>query len=323
MTVLKPRKFGFFFHPGFALMSAASAVEPLRAANLLSRETIYDPIFVSARGGLVESSSCASFETIALSDLSAHLDLLFVVAGGNQFDFADKAVLAALGRLARSGVPLGGISGGSAILSAANLMQDRRHTIHWMHLDELRAIYPDANVERRLYVIDRDRFTCAGGTAPLDMMCAIITKHHGADLARAVSNWFIHTAIRKAEEPQQEHQVSMPVFGHPALDVALELIQNHIGDPLTLADLAFLSKISERQLERVAKDRLGMSLMRYYRTIRLKKADDLLSHSNMTIEAIAQATGFSDRSHFSRVFQGAYLCGPSARRKSRHRSNEK
>ena len=163
MTVLKPRKFGFFFHPGFALMSAASAVEPLRAANLLSRETIYDPIFVSARGGLVESSSCASFETIALSDLSVHLDLLFVVAGGNPFDFADKAVLAALGRLARSGVPLGGISGGSAILSAANLMQDRRHTIHWMHLDELRAIYPDANVERRLYVIDRDLFTCAGG----------------------------------------------------------------------------------------------------------------------------------------------------------------
>ena len=183
-------------------------------------------------------------------------------------------------------------------------MQDRRHTIHWMHLDELRAIYPDANVERRLYVIDRDRFTCAGGTAPLDMMCAIITKHHGADLARAVSNWFIHTAIRKAEEPQQEHQVSMPVFGHPALDVALELIQNHIGDPLTLADLAFLSKISERQLERVAKDRLGMSLMRYYRTIRLKKADDLLSHSNMTIEAIAQATGFSDRSHFSAFSRG-------------------
>ena len=38
------------------------------------------------------------------------------------------------------------------------------------------------------YVIDRDRVTCAGGTAPMDLMHALITQHHGAPFARLVSD---------------------------------------------------------------------------------------------------------------------------------------
>ncbi|TIO73865.1 MAG: AraC family transcriptional regulator, partial [Mesorhizobium sp.] len=156
-----PRRYGFLLIEGYALMSAASAVEPLRAANLLSGRIVYDLNFMSAKGGWMRSSVSGAFETEPVSQAGTDFDILFVVAGGNPLTYRDDRILAWLRRLARSGVPLGGISGGAAILAAAGVMSSRRFTIHWQHIDAMREMYPDALIERRLFVIDRDRFTCA------------------------------------------------------------------------------------------------------------------------------------------------------------------
>jgi len=58
-------------------------------------------------------------------------------------------------------------------------------------------------IERSLYVIDRDRFTCAGGIAPLDMMHALLTERHELAFARQVSDCFMHTDVRSANGPQR------------------------------------------------------------------------------------------------------------------------
>ncbi|WP_353474164.1 GlxA family transcriptional regulator [Salipiger sp. H15] len=316
MSQTPTRRIGFLLTPDYALMSAAAAVEPLRAANLLSGKALYELVFLSARGGWLRSSVTGGFETEALAEAQGRLDLLFVVSGGDPMQATDPAVLAWLRRMARQGVPLGGISGGAALLAAAGVLQDRRYTIHWMHVDEMRSLHPEALIERRLFVIDRDRYTCAGGVAPLDMMHALITMEHGADLARAVSDWFIHTGIRQAEAPQQQSVALSLGVTHPALEAMLELMSSHIADPLTLEDLAKLSGVSARQLERLSRAQLGASVMAFYRGLRLDKADEILRHSGMGIDAVAQATGFGERSPFSRAFRRRFGCGPAARRRA-------
>ena len=66
----------------------------------------------------------------------------------------------------------------------------------------LHEIAEDLLIERSIYVIDRDRYTCAGGIAPMDMMLAIIGADHGRRLARAVSEWFIpHLGARFIPAP--------------------------------------------------------------------------------------------------------------------------
>lgn len=312
------RRYGFLLVEGYALMSAASAVEPLRAANLLSGRPLYDLRFVSTGGGWMRSSVSGAFDTEPLGQAGTGFDILFVVAGGDPLAFRDDRLFAWLRRLARSGVALGGISGGAAILAAAGVMTARRFTLHWQHIDALRAMHPDALVERRLFVIDRDRFTCAGGMAPLDMAHALIAKEHGAALARAVSDWFIHTGIRQAEAPQQLDAVQKYGLHHPALVATVELMASHIADPLKLEDLAALSGIGARQLERLAHAELGRSVMQFYRTLRLDKADELLRQSSLPLDEVALATGFAGRSHFSRAFQARFGDSP-ARRRKRHR----
>ncbi|MEC7259703.1 MAG: AraC family transcriptional regulator, partial [Pseudomonadota bacterium] len=193
-TAPPTRHIGFLLIPGFALMSAASAVEPLRAANLLSQRSCYRMTFLTSEGGLARSSvSEGGFQTRPMAEVTPDFDVLFVLAGGDPMAFRDPQVLAWLRRLDRAGTALGGISGGAAILAAAGVMAGRRFTAHWLHLDALRDTYPDAMIERRLFVTDRDRQTCAGGMAPLDMMHAMIATDHGIALARSVSDWLIHT----------------------------------------------------------------------------------------------------------------------------------
>lgn len=311
----KPLRVGFLLTPGFALMSAAAAVEPLRAANLLSGQPLFELTFLSAEGGLQRSSVLGGFETIALFNLGSPLDLLFIVSGGDPFLYDDRRVLSRLVQMDRQGIALGGISGGAAILAAAGLMKDRRFTIHWLHIEQMRELHPEALLERRLFVIDRDRYTCAGGMAPLDMMHAIIAKQHGTQLARAVSDWFIHTEIRASEAPQQLDPAYTYSISHPGLAAAVGLMSSHIADPLTLQDLAKLSGVSVRQLERVAKSELDASVMHFYRDMRLDKADEVLRQSSMSIEAVARMSGFLDRSHLTRHFQKRFGLGPAARRK--------
>ena len=99
--------------------------------------------------------------------------------------YNDRAVIPWLIRMARKGIRLGGVSGGPLVLARAGLMNGRRMTVHWEHAELLAEISPHLMIERSLYVIDRDRVTCAGGTAPMDLMHALIARHHGAALCPA------------------------------------------------------------------------------------------------------------------------------------------
>lgn len=313
---MKAARYSFLLMPGYALMSAASAVEPLRAANLISGRALYDLRFLSLSGGWAPSSVEGGFETMPITLAGDDLDILFVIAGGDPMAQGDPQILAFLRRLARRGVALGGISGGSAILAAAEVMAARRFTIHWQHLDALRETWPEALIERRLFVIDRDRFTCAGGSAPLDMMHALIAAQHGSALARAVSDWFIHTGIRAAEDPQQLDPARKYDLRHPALVAMVELMTSHLADPLSLADLGQLCAITPRQLERLARAQLGESVIAFYRRLRLDKAEELLTQSSLPLTQIALATGFASAAHFSRSFARCFGVPPSRRRQS-------
>lgn len=306
---------GFILTPDYALMSLASAVEPLRAANHLAGRTLYQCQYYSVGGGFLASTSGGGFDTVPLSQAGA-LDLVFVVAGGNPMRFDDAELTRALRALHQRNIPLGGISGGAAILAKAGLMEGRRFTVHWAHIDPLLEYRPGLLVERALYVVDRDRYTCAGGVAAMDMMGALIARAHGAVFAREVSHWFIHARLRTAEEPQQPSISRRYNIHNASLEAALELMASHLADPLSPSQLAALCGISTRQLQRLFNAQFDMPLNAFYRDLRLAKADELIQQTSLSILDIALLTGFSTIAHFSRCFREKYRTAPSSRRKS-------
>lgn len=311
-----PQRFGFLLLGDYALMSMAAAVEPLRAANLLARAPLYDLTFLSVDGGAAAASVGASFDSVPVADAGARFDLVFVVAGGNPLTYDIPAVVTrALRSWARAGVGLGGISGGAVVLARTGLMANRRFTVHWQHFDALKELSPDYLLERRLFVIDRDRYTCAGGAAPLDMMHALIVAQHGLDLGRQVTDWFIHTGVRRADEPQKSGLVERYNIHHPILIETIELMQSHLADPLDLDQLSRLTGVSLRQIQRLFTQHLDQSAMRFYRALRLEVADNLLVQTSLPVIEVAMATGFSNPTHFSRAFREEFGISPSQRRR--------
>jgi transcriptional regulator GlxA family with amidase domain len=305
---------GILLVDGFALMSYAAVVEPLRAANALDGHELYRIRNIPVSGDLSTSSCGAVVPAGGRVGVDTDFDLLLVAAGGDPMCFEDKRVFSWLRQLSTRGVRLGGISGGPVILAAAGLMSGRRMTVHWEHAAALVEKSPSLLVERNLYVIDRDRVTCAGGTAPLDLMHALIAERHGSQLARRASDWLLHTEIRPAGGPQRAGRVERYRTNDPSVLSTLEAMENHIADPLCLSQLARISGVSTRQLNRAFRQSLGQSTMSFYTYLRLEKARNLIMNSALSITEIALATGFSSSSHFSASHSKRYGKPPSALR---------
>lgn len=295
---------GFVLMPNFALMSYASATEPLRAANLIAGLLLYDVIALSPEGRQVRSSSGLSVECRDLAVDGSACHTIFVCAGGGPGDWIDHGGLyGTLRKLARQGVRIGGISSGAYVLAAAQLLENRDFTIHWEHAAVLKEAFPHLNPRQARYVIDGNRITCGGGVAPLDMMHAMISERMGSHFARRVSDWYLHTDLGEPSAPQRGSAVERFGTHHPALLTVLEKMEATIEQPLDRATLAQLAGISPRHLDRLFADHMKSGLLQTYRAIRLRHAQRLLQQSPLSISEIAFATGFSSASHFSRALK--------------------
>lgn len=305
-----PQHIGFMLLPDFALMSYASAIEPLRAANLLAGRPIYTLLNYSASGGNILSSSGTMVPTTPIAHAPTSLHTLFVCAGGHPTQWQAPGVLPALRKLARWGVRMGGISSGAYVLAAAGLLGQRQFTIHWEHAPALIEAFPDLEPQRARFVIDGDRITCGGGVAPLDMMHAMIAQHMGADFATRVSDWYLHTHVSTSGGSQRASLAERYNVHHPAVLRVLEKMETTIEDPKSRAEMARFVRLSTRQLDRLFTRHLGASFLETYHQVRLDHASRLLKQSALTISEIAFATGFANSSHFSRAFKATYGMAP-------------
>lgn len=311
-----PVTIGFILLPGFALMSYAAASEPFRAANILAGRPLYR-VRVFGEADVIAASVGALVPAEPLPSDVDGLTVVFICAGGDPADWHRPAVHQCLRRLARSGVRIGGISGGPLVLAAAGLLTGRRFTIHWEHAPALIEAYPDLSPVQARYIIDRDRLTCGGGIAPIDMMYALIAERLGSEFARRVTDWFLHTELAAGDDPQRASLAERHGIHHPALVAVLEKMEATVEAPLSRDQMARFAGVSPRHLDRLFADFRATTFLADYRRIRLDYADKLVRQSTLSISEIAFATGFANPSHFARAYRAHFDCTPRETRMRR------
>jgi transcriptional regulator GlxA family with amidase domain len=312
----KPQKVGFLLIPGFALLAYASAVEPLRAANRLSGRNLYEWCHISPDDAVVSASCGLGINVDHRVGADVDLDILFVVSGGNPFQFNHAQTFAWLRSLARRGARLGGISGGPVILARANLLSGYRCTVHWEHVPAFRETFPNLQLTCNLFEIDGSRLTCAGATAALDMMHALIVSQHGESLGAAVSDWFLQTQVRASSDQQRLSLRERFGVSDSKLLRVLEMMEREVEEPILRSQLALEVGISIRQLERLFRAHLNTSLTAHYKKIRLMRAQLLLGQTSLPVIAIGIACGFLSASHFSQSYNARFGYPPRVERSS-------
>lgn len=309
-----PLKVGFLLIPNFSMLAFASAIEPLRAANRMSGDTLFSWIVASPDGMQSRASNHVKTEVDGDSTILADCHIVFVCAGLDVKAQSDKSILNMLRRLDRQGAVIGAICTGTYLMAAAGLLDDRRCTIHWENIDGLAEEFPLLEITNELFEIDDTRITCSGGTASLDMILYMIGQIHGQTLAAQVSEQFIHDRIRDPSDRQRMELRSRLGVSHPKLLAVVDYMEQGLEEPLSQTELAQKANLSTRQLERLFRKYLSTTPTRYYLNLRLARARHLLRQTSMSILSIALACGFVSASHFSKCYREVYGRTPRAER---------
>lgn len=305
----EPETIGFLLAPKFSMMAFVSALEPLRVANRLAGRELYRWKIVSRDGAPVAASNGLALVADHAIDQPARYSSVVICASFEPEASYDKRIGQWLKSLDRAGVGLGSIDTGSFFLAWAGLLDGYRATTHWESLDSFAEQFPRIDVGSGLFIIDRSRFTCAGGTAALDMMLHLIRLRHGHQLAAAVSEQFIHAAIREPQERQRMDPSQREGVTRPGLARAIDMMESHLEEVVGIDELCDAAGVSRRQLERLFHRHFRVSPQRYYLDLRLQRARALLRYTDMSVVAVAVASGFGSAAHFSRSYRA--WCGSS------------
>jgi len=314
----------FVLVPHFSMIAFSSAIEPLRIANRLSEMELYRWLVLSPEGETTLASNGVVLQVDGAIDKFARLedsapdrgDIVLVCGGVGSERYRNPALSAWLRRVKVRSNFFGALCTGTSVLAAAGVLHGYRCVIHWESLDGFTEAYPDIDVSADLYEIDRNLLTCAGGTAALDMMLHLIAEQHGSYLATQISEQCLADRVRDPYDHQRLSLCARLGVHNPKVLSAIEFMEAHVENPISVTELSNYVGLSSRQLERLFVNHLGVLPSQYYLEVRLRRARHLLRQSDMSIVEVAMACGFVSASHFSKCFRELYGRSPREERRS-------
>jgi transcriptional regulator GlxA family with amidase domain len=259
------------------------------------------------------TASCG-IEIGALAEFGEPDDYDYVVVFGGLMHGGQRvsaATTAFLRRAARRGIPLAGVCTGSFVLARAGLMDGYRCCVSWFHHQDFVAEFPQHDVvSDEIFVVDRDRLTCAGGTSAAHLAAYLVARHCGK--ARAVKSLRIMQENQALPPGTPQPVSSIATDAHdPLVRRALLLMEQQSGGRLAVADIAGELGVSVRQLERRFRADLGKPPQALGMALRLTHGRWLLLHSRRPVTEIALECGFADGAHFARSFRGSFGRSPT------------
>ncbi len=298
-----PQRIALILLPRFSFLPFSGLVESFRLANRMSGRELYHWTLVSMDGLPAAASNGVELNVAGDLTVAENCSTLVICGGIDVHTVNIRGLTGWLRKADRRGADLGAICTGSYVLAKAGLLDGHRCTIHWENLAGFCEDFPDIEVTSELFEIDRNRFTCSGGTAAIDMMLNVIARQHGHELAASVADQFMHERIRDQHDRQR---ISLPArlgVRHPKLLAVIGTMEQNLEEPLSRSELARGADLSTRQLERLFRKYLNRSPARYYLELRLNKARLLLLQTNMSVIDVALACGFVSASHFSKCYR--------------------
>lgn len=296
--------------PRFNMNSLTMLIEPLRIANYISDQPLYEWQFLTPGGGKVTASNGMMLECDDLGIIaSTSLVALFGSWGAERN--TDHKLMNWLRQSARHGTRLIGVEIGAYILARAGLLHQKSATTHWSLYAGFAETFPDIETSEQLYTIGQQIMTCAGGTATADLMLHLMQEKYSKDLAREVSSQMLHQSLRAPETFQRPIMTTGSGYINPIILEVTRFLERHIEDHIPIPELCLRTGVPQRKLERLFRRDLGCTVVQFYRQLKLQYARTLLVSTNMNIREISVACGFNSMSYFSHCFSKTFGRKPS------------
>lgn len=314
------KRFAFLLLSGFSNFSLQAMREPLQQARNFFSGSETNSCLISIDGEPVKSGDGSLTIVDGSVGTINDFDVLVICGGDHEPEALSPKLTSWLQQLRSKKCMIGAIESGVVIMARLGLLDGYKATAHWRFMSSLGEQFPQLAFESSLFEIDRDRFTCSGGVAGLDLMLELIEQEMGNEIATHCLNHFNQDRQRAGSEPQRVPGSPSMVGNNIKLKRAMALIQNNLEDDLSAEELAQMVGSSRRQLERLFRRFLGKSPMAYRQELRLWRARDLVLGTPMSITEVAFASGFSSNSHFSARFKMLFGISPREARMAKETS---
>jgi transcriptional regulator GlxA family with amidase domain len=211
----------------------------------------------------------------------------------------------------RDDTRIASICSGAVLLARAGLLAGRRCTTHFALIDLLKREEPTARVQDDcLFVDDTDVLTSAGITAGIDLALHVIEQTEGAELAASVARRQVMYQRRAGDESQLSPWLAHRNHMHPAVHRAQDVIARDPARAWSVAELAQAAHVSSRHLSRLFAEHAGVTVLAYQQSLRVARAQRLLTSPELSIERVAEQSGFASVRDFRRVWRRYHDTAP-------------
>ncbi|CAN7574604.1 GlxA family transcriptional regulator [Rhizobium sp. LjRoot98] len=303
--------------PESSIMSLASVLDPIRAANRVAGKTLFDWKILSPDGEPVLLTCGVVIAVAGAFSARVQGDCLLIIGGFNLERHAQKPFIASLQASARHFSVVAGIESGCWLLARCGLINGRTATAHWEELEDFALTFPDVSVKADRFVTDGKFWTSGGASPTFDMMLHLIRQQFGSSVALDVASIFVYDETHAATDAQPLVSLGRMEARDPDLARAIRLMERTLDRPLSMSALALRAGQSQRQLEMRFARALGISPGSYYLRLRLQTAHRLVSDTQLGIREVALRCGFDSLSSFSRAFKRQYGGSPMKLRQGR------
>lgn len=242
---------------------------------------------------------------------------LILVPGWRGIDAAvPDALCDALRRASARGCQLLSICSGVFVLAATGLLNGRKATTHWRYIEALKSRYPAIDVvEDVLYQDEGDILTSAGSAAGIDLCLHVVRRDYGMEAANRVARRLVIPPHRDGSQTQQLSRPVAQLRESQRLGQLFDFLHQHLALAHTVDSLARRVGMSQRTFLRRFQDATGTTPTRWLLNERLLRAKDYLENSKLSIDSIAEQTGFGQAATLRHHFRQHFALSPARYRK--------
>lgn len=214
-----------------------------------------------------------------------------------------EALSEALRRAHARGAKIAAISTGAFALAAAGLLDGRRATTHWHYSRILAERFPQVQVDEKVLFVDEGSvLTSAGAASGIDLCLHILRKEAGMAIANHAARRLVAAPYRSGGQAQYLPQ-SVPESHGERFTHTREWALRHLGESITIDQLAAHARVSSRTFSRRFRDETGYTPMQWIMRSRLDRARELLEETDLGVEEIAAAVGLGTATNLRRYFR--------------------
>lgn len=217
-----------------------------------------------------------------------------------------KELIRALQAAIAHGTPVASICSGAFILARTGVLNGLKATTHWQAAEELARRYLEIQVNPNVLYVDEGKvLTSAGAAAGLDLCLHLVRRDLGAKIAAHTARLAVMPLERAGGQAQFIVHEPRSLDDNTVIGRLLAWIEQNLHKELSLPLIAREAAMSTRTLSRRFLEQVGVTPAHWVTAARVRRAQQLLETSGLSVEEVATKAGFQSgsvlRQHFARI----------------------